>query len=50
MLRSSPGIRSYFLLAKKNAIFMTEIIAEIVAMVTDPSPLTNKVGVFFFGN
>ena len=50
MLRSSPGIRSYFLLAKKNAVFLTELIAEIIAMVTDPSPLTNKEGIFYFGN
>ena len=42
MLRSSPGLRPYFLLAKKNAVLLTELIAEIVAMVTDSSPLTNK--------
>ena len=48
MLRSSPGLRPYFLLAKKNAVFLTELIDEIVAMVTDSSPLTNKDGIIYF--
>jgi hypothetical protein len=49
MLRSSPGIRPYFLLAKKNTTFLTELINEIVIMMTDTAPLTNKNGILYFG-
>jgi hypothetical protein len=47
--RLSPGLRPYFLLAKKNTIFLSELIDEITAIVTGNTPLSNKDGVLFFG-
>ncbi len=48
-VRSFPGLLPYFLLAKKNAAFMRDLIDEVVLLITDPVQVENRAGVNFYG-